>query len=85
MEVECMCSSTHKQRGVLMMTVWRCKKNYNNSQDKWLVWKLLLHNKQMFLILCFFLALQAFMITFWARSTWDPPPAWYCNTKGDSS
>ena len=26
MEVECMCSSAHKQRGVLMMTVWRCKK-----------------------------------------------------------
>ena len=33
MEVECMCSSTHKQRGVLMMTVWRCKKNYNNSPN----------------------------------------------------
>ena len=41
-------------RGVDDDSVKVQKKNYNNSQDKWLVWKLLLHNKQMFLILRFF-------------------------------
>lgn len=90
MEVECMCSSTHKQRGVLMMTVWRCKKNYNNSPNSFEMKNGKCENSnyrfvQMLEVNIFFFLALPFMIflfcAFWARSTWDPPALY----KGDSS